>query len=101
MADQDNFDAGVNSTEQALDMNSLVNTDDIQTPSFNSDIVNEAIPGGELNLPETQPTVDMGNPVYPQIDGPGTGIVNFDEPYPGNYDAQLFEDVVDDMENLM
>ena len=91
MADQDNFDASVNSTEEALDMNSTAN--------FNSDIVDQAIPGGggELNIPEAKPSVDMGNPVYPEIEGPGTGIVNFDQPYPeiGNYNTELFEDVVD------
>jgi hypothetical protein len=85
MADQDNFDASVNSTEEALDMNSLVNTDDVQVPSFDN----------ELNIPEATSSVDMRNPIYPEIEGPGTGIVNFDDTYPGGYDVELFEDVVD------
>jgi len=97
MADQENFDANVNSTENALDMNSIVNTDDMQVPSFNSDIVDQVLPGTDHVIPEVKPSVDMGNPVYPDIEGPGTGIVNFEEPYPGNfnYDTELFEDVVD------
>jgi hypothetical protein len=89
MADQDNFDANVNFTEESLNADSPLNTNDIATPQFDPGIVNQVIPGVEAT-PEVKPDVS-----FMDIEGPGTGVVNFDSPYP-EYDAQTFEDVVND-----
>ena len=89
MADQTNFEDSGNITEEALNMTSSVNTDDIQpSPTISSE-----------NIPElfgtATPKVEPSN--FPPS-GPGTGIVNFDQPYPDitGYDVETFEDAVDE-----
>ena len=58
MADQDNFDANVNFTEESLNADSPLNTNDIATPQFDPGIVNQVIPGVEAT-PEVKPDVSF------------------------------------------
>ncbi len=48
------FDANANFTEESLNTNSPVNTNDIATPQFDPGIVNQVIPGVEAT-PEVKP----------------------------------------------
>ena len=90
MADQTNFEDSGKITEEALNMTSEVNTDDIQSSPA---ITNDNLAPNLFDTPI--PTVEPSN--FPPS-GPGTGIVNFDQPYPDitGYDIPTFEDAVDE-----
>ena len=93
MADQTNFEDSGNITEEALDMTSTTNVDGVETPLPTFD--------DKVMSPSSMVDPEMSN-VQPSqlmnIEGPGTGIVNFDNAYPdmGAYDPMLFEDAVDE-----
>tara|TARA_R100000988_G_scaffold103712_1_gene84380 strand:- start:702 stop:16298 length:15597 start_codon:yes stop_codon:yes gene_type:complete len=93
MADQTNFEDSGNITEEALNMTSPVNTDDVQpSPDIDQPLSPSSMVDPEMDLSNLQPSR------LTKIEGPGTDVVNFDNAYPdmGSYDPILFDDAVND-----
>ena len=89
MADQTNFENSGAITEEALNLTSTENTGVETSPIPSTNISPDLFSGS--GTPNIEPSR------LPDIEGPGTGVVNFDAPYPDlkGYDPVLFEDEVD------